>query len=139
MKPFLFLGLVVVATAIIYQASAQEATRQEWEVYPAKGMPGGTHVTEREAFSLTQKELTEQAFYLTGVFRVTASGEESVVLRPYGSPGGTRVVVAYPPSIPTPAEGEKLVRDDTRGFLIRDIRHGVDGQVIIFAREITLP
>ena len=138
MKTLLVLVLFF-ATVLTPQASAQEGPRQDWPVYPAKGMPAGTSVTEEEAFSLTERELTAQAYYLTGTFRVTASGEESVVLRPEGKPKGVRIVVAYPPSIRTPAEGEKLIRDETRGFLIRDVRHAVDGQVIIFVREIILP
>lgn len=139
MKSLLVLIVLLCGMAVSLQVSAQDGSRQDWPVYPAKGMPLGTNVTEEEAFSLTERELTVQAHYLTGTFRVTASGEESVVLRTDGKPGGPRIVVAYPPSIPTPAEGAKLIRDETRGFLVTDVRHGANGEVTIFAREIILP
>ncbi len=135
MKTLLVLVLLLFPLVLIRQGSAQDAERQDWPVYPAKEMPSGTNVTEEEALSLTGRELATQAYYLTGTFRVTASGEESAVLRIDGKEGGTRVVVAYPASIPSAPEGAKLVRDATRGFLIKDIRRGADGKFTIWVRN----
>ncbi len=136
----ILLFLHSVTMTVPRDAAAQDtAARQDWQVYPPSGMPSGTNVTEGDAASLTERELSAQAHYLMGTFRVTARAEDRVVLRTDGKEGGARVVALYPPSIPTPAEGEKVVRDATCGFRIIDIRRGGDGQLTIYVRNITRP
>ena len=144
MKLLLTLGFL--ATTAVFSAIAQQpsptatAARPDWPVYPAKKLPPGRVVTEAEVVHLPPGAEKKEVLYLVGTFFVTARGDDRVVLRSDGKgQGPLRVVVSYPPSIPTPPEGTVLIRDDGRGFLITDVRHGVDGQTNVFVRETTAP
>jgi hypothetical protein len=115
--------------------------KANWPVFAPRQNPPGRFVTEAEAAKLADAGEFREVLYLIGSFRVTASrrGGSRVVLRSDSKVAPIRVVADYPPSIPTPAEGTKLVRDKSRCFLITDIRRGPDGQITVYARAITLP
>ncbi|MBV8330834.1 MAG: hypothetical protein JOZ61_10270 [Verrucomicrobia bacterium] len=82
--------------------------------------------------------------YLRGDFIVTAVRENRAVLRSRQSfadhlfnRGNARIIVEYQRGAPTPREGENFQRGSSRPFQIVDVRRGADGQVNIYAREIT--
>jgi hypothetical protein len=50
-----------------------------------------------------------------------------------------RVIVEYPPGALPPSQGSAISREDGRGFEIREVRRGADGQVNIFVREVIAP
>jgi hypothetical protein len=77
---------------------------------------------------------------------VTASEDNRAVLRPqtsalssfFRSSGNrTRVIVQYPSGFEPPSEGSTVARDDSRPFMITDVRRGDDGQINVYVREIT--
>lgn len=121
------------------QVTGKEKPRKNWTIFPAGQMPAGTNVTEEEAVKLVGFE--NQVLYLVGTFPVALQGKTRVIMRtiPEGTPGSVRVVVDYPPSIPLPAAGTKVVRDATRGFLIMQVIRDAGGWVTIYARDITQP
>lgn len=115
-----------------------------WKVYPAGQMPRGRTVESTEAPDLAERGVGGERIYLRGQFLVTASGESRVVLRPQSGaskPGqaATRVIVEYPAGAQPPSEGAQLSRDEARPFLVTDVRRGADGQINVYAREITAP
>jgi hypothetical protein len=137
---FALLTAVAASHLLSQQPPSDTATpRADWRVYPAKQMPPGTNVTEADVARFADGGDVRQVLYLVGTFTVTARAEDRVVLRSNGKVAPIRVVAVYPPSIPTPAEGATLIRDETRGFLITDIRRGGDGQITVYVRDITTP
>lgn len=118
-----------------------------WRTYGPGQQPAGRTVTPGEASALAERGDIGERLYLRGSFVVTASRENHAVLRAQGATGdptkpGTgsaRIMVEYPPSAAPPPEGATFARDDQRGFEIRDVRRGADGQITIFVREITVP
>ncbi|MEA3186269.1 MAG: hypothetical protein QOD99_99 [Chthoniobacter sp.] len=122
-------------------------TGGSWRVYPAGQMPRGRVVEPDEAPQLAERGVGGERIYLRGQFVVTASGESRVVLRPQGGapassrPGqtATRVIVEYPSGSQPPVEGATVSRDETRAFQVTDVRRGADGQVNVYAREVTSP
>ena len=152
MKSFLkrmrMLALMLMSSMmVIHPPSAQaynppKATPPvDWPVYPAGKMPFGKIMTQAEAAKYPNRGEFKEVRYLVGTFTVTSTGKDRAVLRAHDDLTGPeiRVLVMYPPAIPVPAEGTKVVRDETRGFLITDVRRGNNGQVTIYVRDITIP
>ncbi len=116
-----------------------------WRTYSPGQQPSGRTITPREASALADRGDLGERIYLRGNFVVTASGENRAVLRTQGAMGdptrpGTaaaRIIVEYPPSAVPPPEGSTFSRDEQRGFEVRDVRRGADGQINIYVREIT--
>jgi hypothetical protein len=66
------------------------------------------------------------------------------VLRPVNYNGAisastVRMVVEFPSGARVPVEGSEVARGTLRPFQIIDVRRGDDGQVNIYAREVTVP
>jgi hypothetical protein len=118
-----------------------------WRTYGPGQQPPGKTISPGEASALAERGDLGERLYLRGSFVVTASGENRAVLRSQGATGdatqpGTgaaRIIVEYPTSAAPPPEGAAFARDDSRGFEIRDVRRGADGQINIYVREITVP
>lgn len=119
-----------------------------WRTYSPGQQPPGRTLTPREVGELADRGDLGERVYLRGNFVVTASGENRAVLRTQGAfadparaggAGAARIIVEYPPSAVPPAEGSTFSRDDSRGFEVRDVRRGADGQINIYVREITQP
>jgi len=76
---------------------------------------------------------------------VTASGNGRAVLRPQGAIAGLpmgpnsriRVIVEFPTGAIPPNEGNIISRDNLRPFMITSVKRGDDGQINIYAREVT--
>jgi hypothetical protein len=119
-----------------------------WRTYAPGQMPRGRVIAPSDAAPLASTGLGGERLYLRGNFVVTASEENRAVLRPQtnvisaflrpGS-GGTRVIVQYPAGVEPPVEGSTFARDDTRPFMITDVRRGSDGGINLYVREITTP
>jgi len=119
-----------------------------WRTYPPGQMPRGRVIQSTEAAPLAESGIGGERLYLRGNFVVTASDENRAVLRPQTGAltslirpgaGAMRVFVQYPAGTQPPSEGSSLARDETRPFLITDVRRGADGQITLYAREITAP
>ena len=54
-----------------------------------------------------------------------------------GSSAKVRVIVEFPAGSIPPTEGEAISRDNLRPFQITSVKRGDDGQVNIYAREVT--
>jgi hypothetical protein len=122
-----------------------------WRTYAPGQMPRGRVIEPSDAAPLADSGLGGERLYLRGNFVVTASEENRAVLRPQGGPlsslasflkpgaGATRVIVQYPLGIQPPVEGSTFARDESRPFMITDVRRGADGQINLYVREITTP
>jgi hypothetical protein len=119
-----------------------------WRTYAPGQMPRGRVIDPSDAAPLADSGLGGERLYLRGIFVVTASDENRAVLRPQGGvissllkpgAGGTRVMVQYPAGIQPPSEGSTFARDETRPFMITDVRRGADGLINLYVREITTP
>lgn len=116
-----------------------------WRTYAPGQMPRGRVIEPTEAAPLADTGIGGERLYLRGNFLVTASEENRAVLRPQGGltsllklgSGATRVMVQYPAGVQPPAEGSSFARDETRPFLITDVRRGADGTINLYVREIT--
>jgi hypothetical protein len=119
-----------------------------WRTYSPGQMPRGRVIAPSDAAPLADTGLGGERLYLRGNFIVTASEENRAVLRPQtnaftaflrpGS-GGTRVIVQYPAGVEPPVEGSTFARDESRPFMITDVRRGSDGGINLYVREITTP
>jgi hypothetical protein len=118
-----------------------------WPTYAPGQMPRGRLAAVPEMTDLAGRGVSGERVYLQGDFVVTASGQSRAVLRPK-SPlteelgigqrtSNTRVIVEFPAGLRPPSEGATFSRDSRRPFLITDIRRGADGQVNVYAREVT--
>ena len=128
---------VVVATPSL-AAGAQSAN---WKTYASGKQPQGRSVSTDQALSL-QGRSDSTPNYLRGRFVVTAVDRNRAVMRqessdPKAPPA--RVIVEYPPGALPPSQGSAISREDGRGFEIREVRRGADGQVNIFVREVIAP
>jgi hypothetical protein len=119
-----------------------------WRTYAAGQMPRGRVIDPSDAAPLADSGLGGERLYLRGNFVVTASEENRAVLRPQTGlltnlikpgAGATRVIVQYPAGIQPPMEGSTFARDESRPFMITDVRRGADGQINLYVREITTP
>ncbi|MHA3774706.1 hypothetical protein ACXR0O_24550 [Verrucomicrobiota bacterium sgz303538] len=116
-----------------------------WRTYGPGQQPSGRTMSPSEASALADRGDLGERLYLRGSFVVTASGENRAVLRSQGASGdptkpgsgAARIIVEYPASAAPPPEGATFARDDSRGFEIRDVRRGADGQINIYVREVT--
>jgi hypothetical protein len=76
---------------------------------------------------------------------VTAAGNGKAVLRPEGILAGLpigpsskiRVIVEFPVGDEPPPEGNTISRDALRPFLINAVKREKDGQINVYAREVT--
>jgi hypothetical protein len=126
-------------------APVMDNTGASWRTYAPGQMPRGRVIQPSEAAPLAESGLGGERLYLRGNFVVTASEENRAVLRPQGgitsflkpTAGATRVIVQYPAGFQPPEEGSTFARDETRPFLITDVRRGADGQINLYVREIT--
>jgi hypothetical protein len=128
---------VVVATPSLTSVS-QSAT---WKTYAAGRQPNGKSVSAEQALAL-QGRNDGTPNYLRGRFVVTAVDRNRAVMRqesPDQKAPPARVIVEYPPGALPPSQGSAVSREDGRGFEIREVRRGADGQVNIFVREVIAP
>ena len=128
---------VVVATPSL-TAATQSAN---WKTYTAGKQPQGKSVSAEQALAL-QGRNDGTPNYLRGRFVVTAVDRNRAVMRQENADqraSQARVIVEYPPGALPPSQGSAISREDGRGFEIREVRRGADGQVNIFVREVIAP
>lgn len=121
------------------EAAAPAApTANQWALHQPGQMPRGRLVDIDSAGDTTASSPGERR-YLRGTFRVTAAGQGRAVLR--GTSGGrnARVIVDFPDGATVPAEGESFTRDSQRPFEVTGVEEDANGQVNIYAREVTRP
>ncbi len=109
-----------------------------WKTYGPGQAPPARAVSLDEVGPIADRGDVGERLYLRGEFRVTASGTSRAVLRDATKPDdqSPRVVVEYPAGAVPPPERERFVRDNTRPYLISDVRRGADGVVTIYVKEI---
>ncbi|MDD5350571.1 MAG: hypothetical protein PHQ12_10205 [Chthoniobacteraceae bacterium] len=110
-------------------------------------MPRGRLVSLSEANDLADRGTSGERLYLRGNFVVSVSNESRAVLRASSSLSSAlsavtnspppRVVVEYPAGSQVPTKNKTFSRDEQRPFEITSVRRENNGQVTIFAREIT--
>jgi len=114
-----------------------------WRTYQPGQMPRGKLLDWQNASELADVGANSDRFYIRGKYIVTAVSDNRVVLRPQGYAGEPvstmRLVVQFPVGTPLPAEGTPVARGQMRPFQVVDVRRGNDGQVNVYAREITAP
>ena len=139
------------ATNAVYPANQSTnqptaaAPTEVWPVYAPGQMPRGRLVDPSEGQSLAARGIGGERNYLQGRFTVTASGNGRAVLRPQGAIAGVpvgpsakvRVIVEFPAGAIPPNEGNVISRDNLRPFQITSVKRGDDGQINIYAREVT--
>ena len=116
-----------------------------WPVYAAGQMPRGRLIEPTESQDLASRGIGGERHYLKGRFSVTAAGNGRAVLRPQGAIAGVptgpnskvRVIVEFPAGAIVPSEGSAIARDNLRPFQITSVKRGDDGQINIYAREVT--
>jgi len=116
-----------------------------WPVYTPGQMPRGRLLDASDVDNLAGNGLGRERHYLEGRFSVTASGNGRAVLRPQGVLAGVpmgpssrvRVIVEFPAGSIPPSEGNTISRDNLRPFQITSIKRGEDGQINVYAREVT--
>jgi hypothetical protein len=109
-----------------------------WKTYAPGSAPPARAVSLDEVGPIADRGDVGERLYLRGEFRVTASGSNRAVLRDATKPDdqSPRVVVEYPAGSVPPAERDRFVRDNSRPYLISDVRRGADGVVTIYVKEI---
>ncbi|MEO6261083.1 MAG: hypothetical protein ABIP32_01065 [Chthoniobacterales bacterium] len=119
------------------------ANAKVWPVYPASKMPRGRLLNTSDVTELVDKATSNERIYLQGNFMVTASGNNRAVLRPQssfiGRNANTRIIVDFPQGSALPSVGSQFGRNAARPFLIMDVRKGADGNINVYAHEITQP
>lgn len=123
------------------------ATPGSWKTYAPGRMPRGRLVTFSDAGELADRGTGGERLYLRGNFIVSFSSENRAVLRPSSSLGSAlasmtnsmppRVIVEYPNGASAPAKSTTFSRDEMRPFEITGVRREPNGQINIFAREVT--
>lgn len=116
-----------------------------WPVYAPGKMPRGALLEPSETTELASHGAGGDRHYLKGRFSVTASGNGKAVLRPQsalaglplGSSSKIRVIVEFPSGSSIPSEGSSISRDSLRPFQITSVKRGEDGQINVYAREVT--
>jgi len=121
---------------------AQAAATNLWRTYPPGQMPRGKLLDWQNVPELAETGIN-QRFYIRGKYIVTASSANRLVLRPQGYAGEpvstVRLVVEFPAGAQMPPEGSAVARGEMRPFQIVEVRRGNDGQVNVYAREVTTP
>jgi len=109
-----------------------------WKTYAPGLAPPARAVSLDEVGPIADRGDVGERLYLRGEFRVTASGPNRAVLRDATKPDdqSPRVVVEYPAGAVPPQERDRFVRDNSRPYLINDVRRGADGVVTIYVKEI---
>jgi len=109
-----------------------------WKTYAPGLAPPARAVSLDEVGPIADRGDVGERLYLRGEFRVTASGSNRAVLRDATKPDdqSPRVVVEYPAGSVPPQERDRFVRDNSRPYLINDVRRGADGVVTIYVKEI---
>ena len=108
-------------------------------------MPRGQLLEASESQNLAGHGNSSERHYLKGRFAVTASGNGRAVLRPEGAIAGVpmgpsskvRVIVEFPSGTTPPSEGNTIFRDSLRPFQITSVKRGDDGQINVYARDVT--
>ncbi len=116
------------------------ARSESWRVYGPGKQPQGRSVSLDQAVSLRGRN-DGAPVYLRGKFLVTAADRNQAVMRQESSDGGgvpTRVIVEYPAGTVPPSRGSSVLRGEGRGFEIREVRHGADGHVNVYVREVVV-
>ena len=118
-----------------------------WRTYAPGQMPRGRLIEPVDVNQMVDRGLSGERVYLRGNFVVTASKGNRVVLRTRnslgienlikGGSGSIRIIVDYPAGSIPPEERDTFSRDEMRPFQVTDVRRGSDGQINIYAREIT--
>jgi len=143
--PALATSAQAASNAVTATQPAAASTSQIWPVYAPGQMPRGRLVEPSESQELANRGIGGERNYLKGRFSVTASGNGRAVLRPQGAVAGVpvgpsskvRVIVEFPAGATPPTEGSMLSRDTLRPFEITSVKRGDDGQINIYAREVT--
>lgn len=123
------------------------ATAGTWRTYAPGKMPRGRLVSLTDANELADRGTGGERLYLRGNFTVSVSNESRAVLRssnPLSNALSTvtngippRVIVEYPAGAAAPARSTVFSRDEMRPFEITSVRREPNGQINIFAREVT--
>ncbi|HWB60642.1 MAG TPA: hypothetical protein VG733_14200 [Chthoniobacteraceae bacterium] len=131
------------------EATPGTDTGKQWKVFKPGQMPRGKLLKITEAAELADRGTGGEELYLSGQFVVTASNENSAVLRakggvlsalnPLAHSNSVRVLVEFPSGNKPPAEGSTVSRDEMRPFEIYDVRRERNGTVDVLAREVTTP
>ena len=118
-----------------------------WRTYAPGKMPRGRLVTLSDASELADRGTSGERLYLRGNFVVSFSSDTRAVLRPSSALGSAlasmtsstppRVIVEYPNGSAAPSKSTTFSRDETRPFEITSVRREANGQINIFAREVT--
>ncbi len=119
-----------------------------WRTYAPGKMPRGRLVSLSDAADLAKRGTGGERLYLHGSFVVSISGENRAVLRSSSSLGNAfsavttaapppRVVVEYPAGTAPPTQNKTFSRSEDRPFEVTSVRKDANGQVTIFAREVT--
>ena len=118
-----------------------------WRTYAPGKMPRGRLVTLSDAGDLADRGTGGERLYLRGSFTVSVSADNRAVLRsssPLSNALSTvtdglppRVIVEYPAGTQAPAKSANFARDEQRPFEITSVRREANGQINIFAREVT--
>ena len=118
-------------------AVTPDAARQ-WPVFAPGQMPRG-RLLDLDAARALAGGSGDGVNYLAGDFQVTASGQSRVVLRGSRGQQNIRVIVDFPDGSAPPGQGELFTRDAQRPFRITGVEQGADGQINVYAREVTRP
>ena len=123
------------------------STGGNWRTYAPGKMPRGRLVSLSDANELADRGTGGERLYLHGSFFVSVNNENRAVLRSNSSLGNAlatvtnspppRVIVEYPAGSAPPAKNSTFSRDEQRPFEITSVRREPNGQINIFAREIT--
>ena len=118
-----------------------------WRTYPPGKMPRGRLVSLSDASELADRGTGGERLYLRGSFTVSRSTDNRAVIRassPLSNALSTvtdgippRVIVDYPAGTHAPTESTVFARDELRPFEITSVRREPNGQINIFAREVT--
>ena len=118
-----------------------------WRTYPPGKMPRGRLVSLSDVGGLADRGTGGERLYLRGNFTVSASTENRAVLRSSSSLSNAlstvtdglppRVIVEYPAGAAAPAKSTLFSRDELRPFEILSVHREANGQINIFAREVT--
>jgi hypothetical protein len=116
-----------------------------WQTYRPGKMPRGKLLDVDQTADLANKSIGNDTIYLRGDFTVTVARDNRAILRPRQSltdrvfnRGKARIIAEFPRGTTIPREGENFQRSTDRPFAITDVRRGVDGQVNIYVREVTM-
>ena len=121
-----------------------------WQTYRPGQMPRGRLLNVPDLDALAKNGGPEGTTYLQGSFVVKANDGNRVLMRASNrivsalglsnaSQGQTQVIVEYPDGQSVPKAGSQVTRDSNRPFQITAIRRDAQGQIKVFAREVTAP